>query len=67
MLISENINKEISKLNVDEEFKRLMLDILRKEDEGVTSRTYKGEYSSIVDAYIKAKEDGNGTSQDQPD
>ena len=67
MPISENINKEISKLNVDEEFKRLMLDILRKEDEGVTSRTYKGEYSSIVDTYIKAKEDGNGTSQDQPD
>lgn len=67
MPISENINKEISKLNVDDDFKRLMLDILRKEDEGVTSRTYKSEYSSIVDAFIKAKEDGNGTSQDQPD
>lgn len=65
MPISENINKEITKLQVEDDFKKLMLDILRKEDEGVTSRTYKGEYSSIVDAFIKAKEGGNGTSQDQ--
>ena len=60
MPISEKITDEIRRLNADKAFKEMMTTILRREDNGLTQKTYKAEYKSIVDGYITEKEACDG-------
>lgn len=53
MPISAKINNEINQLDADSSFKKMMTDILKREDEGLTQKTYKAEYQAIVDAFIE--------------
>lgn len=55
MPISEKISKEILQLDADKAFKEMMLKILKKEDDGLSQKTYKAEYKSIVDDFIDKK------------
>lgn len=55
MPISEKISKEIHQLDADKAFKEMMLKILKKEDDGLSQKTYKAEYKSIVDDFIDKK------------
>ena len=60
MRISSKIEKRIEALSASEEFKRLMLDILRIEDDGVYR--FKGEYEKLINEYIDGSSkrgDGN--------
>lgn len=58
MPISEKIVERISNLNVDEEFKKMMLKILRDEDKGIYR--FKAEYEKHVKEYLeKTQEDGD--------
>ncbi len=65
MPISDNISREIKRIKADSIFKDLMMEILTKEDEGLSSRTYKAEYKAIVDAFINKTEENNGSDPDQ--
>ena len=55
MPISEKITKEILHLDADNAFKEMMIKILKKEDDGLSQKTYKAEYKSIVDEFIDKK------------
>ena len=61
MPISKKIVEKIQNLNVDENFKVMMLDILRDEDSGVYR--FKAEYEKHVNDYL-AKEKGEGGQND---
>lgn len=50
MPISEKIKKEIDGLNEDEQFKNLMLDILKLEDDG--AKRWKNEYKKNINSYL---------------
>ncbi len=55
MPISERIKNKIMSLNESEDLKELMLAILIEEDKG--KYQFKGAYESLVNVYLKAKEE----------
>ncbi len=55
MPISEKIKNKIMSLNESEDLKELMLAILIEEDKG--KYQFKGAYESLVNVYLKAKEE----------
>ena len=54
MPISEKIIDEINKLNVENDMKKLMEEILQLEDDGV--KRWNKEYQAKITDYIKWKE-----------
>ena len=55
MPISSNIEKTIKELQIKNEDKKLLLDILKIEDDGV--KQYTKDYENIINGYIKQKEE----------
>lgn len=51
MAVSKKIRKELEKMPKDEEFKKLMIDILELESKGLYN--FKSKYDELVKAYIE--------------
>lgn len=60
MPISEKIKKHVTELNIDNDMKKLMLDILAEEDIG--SYSVKKAIEKIVDTYLEKKDGDNNDS-----
>lgn len=56
MTVSKKIEKEIEKLDKEEPFKRLMMDILELESKGIYN--YKSKYEELIKKYIEENIDG---------
>lgn len=57
MPISEKIRNKITALEVSDDLKKLMLDILTEEDKG--NHRFKETYERLVNEYLKTKEGDN--------
>lgn len=57
MPISKKIEEQIQKLDIDNDLKELMMNVLKEEDKG--THAFKQLYNKMVDEYLKKKEEEN--------